>query len=116
VTTPDENQPTLDGLELGDPDRNGVMRNAVVKTIQALNAEGLIEPRHTAMAQLALELGEALSRAKSSGKPYAIALVAGQLRDTLEALPAPLGADDKARFNALVDALLKDTADEPASP
>lgn len=95
MTNPDETQPTLPGLELGDPKTHGHMRAAVAATFDALNVEGLLKPRHVGLVQLALELADSVDRAGGPGsKPYGVALVAGQLRDTLLALPAPAEAGD----------------------
>ncbi|QEO08894.1 hypothetical protein [Protaetiibacter larvae] len=103
MTEPTEDQPTLPGLELGE--LRGPLREAVVITLAALEADGLLGPRHTAMAQLALTLADAVERGTYSGRASAAAMAAGQLRDTLLALPAPLEADVADRFNRFLLAL-----------
>lgn len=108
TTEPNEEQPTLPGLELGLERTRGALRNAVVVTLDALKADGLLEPRHTAVAQLALELADAVTRGTLSGRASAAAMAAAQLLAALEQLPQPLAADAQERFNRFVEALEND--------
>lgn len=110
MTKPNETQPTLDGIDLGDERTRGHMRVAVVATIESLQSAGLLEPRHAGMVQLALELADAVERAGQSSKPYSVALVAAQLRDTLLALPAPAGGDINAKFERALEKYLEEQA------
>lgn len=102
-----EQQPTLAGLELvptiGKP---SALRQAVVTTLQALEEDHLLEPRHSAMAQLALELADAVNAGTRGGRASAAAMAAAQLRETLLALPAPMAADIQQKFSEFVDALV----------
>lgn len=107
TTEPSENQPALPGLEL-DAELTGnrsALRNAVVLTIDALKSEGLLEARHTAVAQLSLELADAVSRGTRSGRASAAAMAAAQLLAALDQLPKPLAADAQERFNRFITAL-----------
>lgn len=97
----------LDGLEL-DPEMGGkpsALRSAVVATITALHADKLLEPRHAALCQLALELADSVSQGRRSGRASAAAMAAAQLRETLLALPAPASADIMEKFNDFVTSL-----------
>lgn len=105
MTTPDESQPTLPGLELDDASRHGRMHATVVHTLEALQREGLIDDRHAAMMQLSLELADSMAMARAGNKAYAVAAVAAQLRETLLALPAPPDAGKLELFAQLVGAL-----------
>jgi hypothetical protein len=116
MTNDDETQPALPGLEL-DPElggARGALRNAVVLTLDALKADGLLEARHTAVAQLALTLADAVARGTRSGRASAAAMAAAQLLATLDALPKPIAADQLERFNRLVDALEADVNGKPS--
>jgi hypothetical protein len=101
-------QPTLAGLEL-QPEygsTSSAMRNAVVVTLGALERDGLLEPRHAALGQLALELADAVAAGRRGGRASAAAMAAAQLLAVLEALPAPMAADVESKFNAFVDSLV----------
>nr|WP_278101905.1 hypothetical protein [Microbacterium proteolyticum] len=104
----DETAPTLPGLELETPGVpvTSAMRAAVVATINALHDENLLEPRHAGLCQLALELADAVTAGRRSGRASAAAMAAGQLRDTLLALPQPVAGDVKQRFEDFVDKLV----------
>lgn len=109
MTNTTEVQPMLPGLELESPGQvNGQtsMRVAVAETLSALKDDGLLEPRHVALAQLALELADAVTAGTRSGRASAAAMAAGQLRETLLALPQPQEAEAGAAFQAWVDATL----------
>lgn len=110
MTNDDETTPTLPGLEYVPENQAGIspMRAAVVATIKALEADALLEPRHVAMCQLALELADAVTAGRRSGRASAAAMAAGQLRDTLLALPAPIAGDIAQRFADFVDTLKDD--------
>ncbi|MCC2034215.1 hypothetical protein [Microbacterium allomyrinae] len=98
----------LPGLELHPDGQQSVsaMRGAVIATIAALEKEGLLEPRHVAMCQLALEMADSVAAGRRSGRASAAAMAAAQLRETLMALPAPVAGDVKARFEDFVDKLV----------
>jgi hypothetical protein len=99
---------TIPGLELVPSDQAGVspMRAAVIATIEALERDRLLEPRHAGLCQLALELADAVTAGRRSGRASAAAMAAGQLRDTLLALPTPVAGDVAQRFGEFVDKLL----------
>lgn len=105
-------QVALAGLELEDErgGPTGALRNAVITTLAALEEEHLLEPRHAAMAQLALELADSVTSGRRSGRASAAAMAAAQLLAVLQALPAPLAADLKERFDAFVEGLLREDA------
>jgi hypothetical protein len=109
-------QLALPGLELsgelnGRPD--SALRQAVQATLVDLSDSGLLLPRHTALAQLALELADATTAGARSGRASAAAMAAGQLRDTLLALPAPTEAGSAEAFVAFVETL-RHANDAPA--
>ena len=110
MTNDDESATTIPGLELVPEDQRDVspMRRAVIATIEALEGDSLLEPRHAAMCQLALELADSVTAGRRSGRASAAAMAAGQLRDTLLALPAPVAGDAAQRFADFVDKLLED--------
>jgi hypothetical protein len=106
-----ENQPALPGLEL-DPEHGkpSALRAAVITTLDALRQDGLLEPRHTALAQLALELADSVTAGRRSGRASAAAMAAAQLLAVLQALPEPLAADLKQKFESFVDSLVSGDA------
>ncbi len=106
MTTPDESQPTLPGLELGE--HVGSLRAAVITTLEALQLDGLLEPRHAMVAQLALEMADAVQRGIAGGKASAAAMAGAQLLAAYQALPQPLAADAQAAFRDFVLALERD--------
>jgi len=112
MTNPDETAPTLPGLELipADQQTASPMRLAVVATIEALQADQLLEPRHVGLCQLALELADAVTAGRRSGRASAAAMAAAQLRETLLALPEPVAGDAAQRFGEFVDKLLASEA------
>jgi hypothetical protein len=98
---------TLPGLELVAPGQAPTaMRAAVVATIEALKADGLLEPRHAALLQLALEGADTVAMARRVGRPSGAAQAQAELRATLLALPAPAAGDDAQRFHEFVEKLL----------
>lgn len=105
MNTQDQNDGQLEipGLstapEMGAP---SAMRTAVVATLGALHADQLLEPRHAALAQLALELADAVASGRRSGRASAAAMAAAQLLATLQALPAPKAADANAEWQKFV--------------
>lgn len=107
MTNDHETAQPLPGLELIPADQAAAspMRTAVVATINALQADGLLEPRHAGLCQLALELADAVTAGRRSGRASAAAMAAGQLRDTLLALPEPIAGDVKQRFEQFVESL-----------
>lgn len=109
--TTTETQPMLEGLELNDPTSGtpSALRTAVVATLEALTVQGLLEPRHAAMCQLALELADSVTAGRRSGRASAAAMAAAQLRETLLALPSPAAAELSDRFDAFVASLKVDT-------
>lgn len=104
TTSQNDAAPMLDGLELetggGRPD--SPLRRAVVTTITALGEANLLEPRHAAMCQLALELADAVANGNGRGRASAAAMAAAQLRETLLALPEPTAAGLQESFDAWV--------------
>lgn len=101
MTNTSEVQPMLPGLELDAPGQahgQSAMRVAVAETIQALHEASLLEPRHVGLAQLALTLADAVEAGARSGRASAAAMAAGQLRETLLALPQPQEAEAGAAF------------------
>lgn len=109
MTNDHESATTLPGLELVPEGQAAAspMRTAVVATIEALERDGLLEPRHVALCQLALELADAVTAGRRSGRASAAAMAAGQLRDTLLALPEPVAGDAAQRFADFVDKLVQ---------
>jgi len=103
-------QVALPGLELEAEagGKTGALRQAVITTLAALEQDHLLEARHAAMAQLALELADSVTVGRRSGRASAAAMAAAQLLAVLQALPAPLAADLKERFDAFVERLLED--------
>jgi hypothetical protein len=90
-------QPTLPGLTLGATDVAGgsPLTVAAQATIEALEAAGLLEPRHTLAVQLVLTLASSIdSNLRHGGKvTVAVAQAARQLQDALAALPVPAVGD-----------------------
>ena len=104
---PAATSPTLPGLELVTPGmEQSALRMSVQRTIAALDDKGLIEPEHEALCQLALELADAVTAGKNSRRASAAAMAAGQLLDTLAALPQPVALDAGAAFERWVDSEL----------
>lgn len=104
-----DEQPTLAGLELESRDTLGEespMRAAVRATIEALRADNLLEPRHVGLAQLALELADAVTSGKRSGRASAAAMASRELRETLLSLPSPEQAGQVEAFTAWVEQTL----------
>lgn len=110
TTNNGSDQVELAGLELESEQvgASGALRRAVITTLKALESERLLEPRHAAMAQLALELADAVTAGTRSRRASAAAMAAAQLLAVLQALPVPLAADLKERFDAFVEQLLQD--------
>jgi len=107
MTEPD--QPTLDGLELGEPAGRGEptsIRRAVTATLASLIDDGLLLPRHAALGQLALEMADAVAAGTRSGKASAAAMAARELRETLLALPSPEAAEAGEAFAQWVESTL----------
>lgn len=104
--TNDGSAQMLPGLELnpvvGAP---SPLRKAVQATLDALNGDRLLEPRHTAVAQLCLELADAVASGTRSGRASATAMAAAQLLSALDALPKPAGLDADAEWNKFVEEL-----------
>ena len=103
-----DDSPMLPGLEV-DPvyGRPSPLRSAVQATLKALDDEHLLEPRHAAVAQLALELADSVDAGKRSGRASAAAMAAAQLLAALDALPKPSAADADAEWNQFVADLQK---------
>ena len=82
-------QPTLDGLT--PPAGNvGSLSRAAVATIEALERDGLIEPRHTLTVQLILGLAGSLDGDLARGKiTVAMSQATKQLLDAIASLPTP---------------------------
>lgn len=98
-----ENMLDLPGVdltpEIGAP---SPLRLAVQKTLEALAQGQLLEPRHAAVAQLALELADAVTAGRRSGRASAVAMASAQLLAALDALPKPAGIDADAEWNKFV--------------
>lgn len=97
---------TLPGIDLElDGSTSSPLRQAVQRTLRALDEAGLLQPMHAAQCQLALELADSIAR--SGGKASAAAMASAQLLACLETLPKPteLGVDDK--FEQWLDEQLK---------
>lgn len=108
-------QLTLPGLELqGDEyGQPSALRSAVKAQLVALEEEGLLKPKHTAFAQLALELADAVVSGTRKGRASAVAMAAAQLRETLLALPTGDTSDGEAeRFAAFVEGLKAGSASQ----
>jgi peroxiredoxin family protein len=109
-----EDQPMLQGLEITNSENLGeasAMRKAVVATIEALQDAGLLQPRHVAMCQLALELADSVAAGRRSGRASAAAMASRELRETLLALPVPEEAGAAEAFENWVNqTLAKDQA------
>lgn len=78
----------LPGME-PPPACAGRVTAAAAVTLGELDARGLITPAHALTIATLYTLTEALDRSASNGsaKAYALAGLAAQIRDTLEALP-----------------------------
>jgi hypothetical protein len=107
MAEPHTEQPALPGLEL-EPELGTAtaLRSAVITTLTALHDDQLLEPRHAGLAQLALELADAVTAGRRSGRASAAAMAAAQLRETLQALPAPMAADAAQKFQSFVESLV----------
>lgn len=108
--------PMLPGLELepGYGTASGALRNSVVETIKALHEDGLLQPRHAAQCQLALELADAVTAGTRSGRASAVAMAAAQLRETLLSLPQPKEGTLEDKFTDWIAAL--NSAADAAQP
>lgn len=97
----------LDGLELetGYGRETGALRKSVIDTIKALSDEGLLQPRHAAQCQLALELADAVTAGTRAGRASAVAMASAQLRETLLTLPQPKEGSEMDKFNEWVRSL-----------
>lgn len=102
MTNPAGSRPMLPGMsEITQP--SGRIVPAVEATLQALIDDGLLEPRHTAAAQLALELALAVEHGIASRRASAAALAARELRETLATLPEPAETPDDPYLDFLRD-------------
>lgn len=109
-----ENMLDLPGVELApEIGASSPLRIAVQKTLEALNTGKLLEPRHAAVAQLALELADAVTAGRRSGRASAVAMASAQLLAALDALPKPAGLDADAEWNKFVEELHKVGASAP---
>ena len=93
MTDPRPWQPTFDGLTL-PTGTTTPLEVAAQATLAALDADGLLEPRHALTSQLVLDLSSSIGAGVRTGKTAAVALAARQLLDALASLPAPMAADD----------------------
>ena len=99
----DDYTPILPGLDV--PNRlEPALLSALRTTFAALDADGLLEPRHAALMQLCTELAESVANAKVSRRATAVALAARELRETLALLPEPAVSEDDG-WKGLEDAL-----------
>lgn len=97
MTTPDPIDLPLPGLE--PPQRKPApLEDAVRRTLRALEAEGLIEERHSARLQLAIELSQIITHKRQTGKTSTVANDAKVLVDLLDKiLPDDQGIDAALR-------------------
>lgn len=106
---PDDDLPLfLPGLELGGADLPGgrtALRRAVEQQLLVLAERGLLKPEHAGLAQLTLELADAIAAGRRAGRASAVAMGARELRETLLALPQEVQASEGALFASLVDEL-----------
>lgn len=66
----------------------GDVERAARETIDAIDAQGLLSARDSLLRQTLLSLARQMDQSMRSGaKGYAVALIAGQIRETIEALP-----------------------------
>lgn len=81
-------QPTLPGLSLPS---SGVtdLERAALASMEALDADGVLEPRHALTVQLVLELSRVIGAGVRTGKTAAVAMAAKQLLEAIESLPTP---------------------------
>lgn len=107
MTENEQGELDLPGLDLGPTPKPGStsLRDAVAATIRALHNDGLLQPRHVGLCQLALTLADSVQQASRGTKAYAIAQSAAQLRETLAALPEPASGGGQAQFAAFLIAL-----------
>ena len=96
--------PTLPGLELDTPMRAvGELERQVRRSLARLEELGLVGPEHAGLAQLAIELAQAIGRAAARGQAAAVGLSAAQLVNVFDKLnPADSGggaaSDDFTRW------------------
>lgn len=88
--------PTIPGLVLPEPGTSAIEASAIA-TIQRLDQDGLLEPRHALTCQLILELARAVGNGLTWGKvSVATATLARQLMDAIALLPVPAEQTDDA--------------------
>lgn len=74
------------------------LEKAVVRTLEALQADGLIEERHAARVALAIELAQIVTLKRQTGRVSTVANDARVLMELLDKLlPADSGIDDALR-------------------
>ena len=97
MTTPHQPDLPLPGLE--EPQRKPApLEDAVRRTLRALEQEGLIEERHSARLQLAIELSQIITHKRQTGKTSTVANDAKVLVDLLDKiLPDDQGIDSALR-------------------
>lgn len=108
------NDPTIPGLAVpglstGSPQDGPLVKSARV-TLQALRAEGGLEPRHAVLVTLVESLAGAIDRGVASGRASAVAMAAKQLLETMLVLDPPPettvgAADARAALDAFMAAL-----------
>lgn len=81
------------------------LRDAVRRTIAALELHGLIEPEHAAICQLALVTADVVQANAKTRRPSAFAMVARELRETLMALPKREVQGNEDKFQQWVELL-----------
>lgn len=87
-------QPSLDGIEPTPAPGSGKVGDlgaAALKTVEALEAEGLLRPRHALLVQMIRTLAQSIDKnLERDGKvTVAISQATKQLLDALAALPEP---------------------------
>lgn len=84
-------QPTIPGLEDARPGGGGepAIVRAARTTLQALQEEGVLGPRHAVLVALVMDLAHAVAAGARSGRASAAAMAAAQLRETMLVLDPP---------------------------
>lgn len=90
----DTYQPSLDGIDpkpASGPGKVGDLGAAAIRTVEALEAEGLLRPRHALLVQMIRTLAQSIDKnLERDGKvTVAISQATKQLLDALAALPEP---------------------------
>lgn len=100
-----QNPPTLPGMTPPEPS-DGPLTLAARATLDALEAQELLEDRHAITKALVLQLSQAVDRGLAMPKvSVATATLSKHLLEAVDALPQPVVSDDAwADFTAKVNA------------